>query len=444
VVKPMKLSKNELKGTNSVFTFTLQQYAKSKANIITAIIMVIMALVSIPVMTLMSGGDVKESANISTVYINNSAVYTLAVDELKEDSFWKHTEFKNADFTVDEYKAHIADNEAFINIYFNEQISSYCVDVYTSENSVLEDNDLSALSEAASKLLSEVRYASLNATAEQMNIVMSKYNVETESIEGYLSEDGPGFETKFAVQYAYAIIVLLLCMITTAYIIRSIIEEKASKLVELLMVSVKPLAMILGKILAVMTYVFGLIIVLFACAGISWVINGAVFDTTAVNKTINSLGLTSSVMNISPATIIIVFVSLLLGYLTMSIIAGISGTCCSSMEDVQTAYSIVVLLIMAAYIISTIVTVTDSTAVSIAVSLIPIISIFCAPVQYICGNISIWLLLISWVIQAVFIVLIAVFCSKIYADLIIHKGNRVKLKELISMAKRNKAREAQL
>lgn len=440
----MKLSRSELRGTGSVFTFTLQQYAKSKANIITAIIMVIMALVSIPVMTLISGGDVKESANISTVYINNSAGYALAVDELKEDSYWKDTEFKNADFTVDEYKDHIADDEAFINIYFNEQASSYCINVYTTDGSEINGDDLSALSEAASKLLSEARYASLNATEEQMNIVMSKYNVEKESLDDYLSEDGPGFETMFTVQYAYDIVVLLLCMVTAAYIIRSIIEEKASKLVELLMVSVKPLAMILGKILAVMTYVFGLIIVLFASVGISWLVSGAIFDMAPVTETIDSLGLTASFMNISPATIIIVLVSLLLGYLTMSIIGGISGTCCSSMEDVQTAYNFVVMITMAAYIVSVIVAATDSTAVLVTVSLIPIISIFCAPVQYICGNISVWILLLSWIIQAAFIALIAIFCSRVYADLIIHKGNRVKFKELISMAKRSKAREAQL
>lgn len=440
----MKLSRSELKGTGSVFTFTLQQYAKSKANIITAVIMVIMALASMPVMTLITGGDVKESTNIAAVYINNTVGYTLDVDELKEDSYWKDTEFKNADFTVNEYKDRIANNEAFIDIFYNEQTSLYSVNVYTSEGSALEDDDLSALSAVASKLLGEARYSSLNATKEQMNIVMSEYNVEKESLEEYLSEDGPGFETRFMVQYAYDIIVLLLCMITTAYIVRSIVEEKASKLVELLMVSVKPLAMILGKILAVMTYVFGLIIVLFASAGISWVVSGLVFDTAPVNEMITSLGLTSSFMNINPATIIIVFVSLLLGYLTMSIIGGISGTCCSTMEDVETAYTSVVMIIMAAYMVSAITAATESTIVSIAVALIPIISIFCAPVQYVCGNISIWLLLLSWAIQAAFIVLLAVFCSRIYADLIIHKGNRVKIKELISMAKHSKAREAQL
>ncbi len=440
----MKLSRNDLKGTTSVFTFTLQQYAKSKANIITAVIMVIMALLSVPVMTLVTGGNVKESTNIAAVYINNSIGYTLDIDEIKEDSYWKDTDFRNADFSVDEYKSHITNNEAFIDICYNEQISSYCVNVYTSEGSVLKDDDLSALSVVASKLLDEARYSSLNATKEQMEIVMSKYNVKKESIKEYLAGDGPSFETRFVVQYAYDIIVLVLCMITTAYIVRSVIEEKASKLVELLMVSVKPLAMILGKILAVMTYVFGLLIVLFASAGISWIISGLVFDTTPVNEMFGSLGLTSSFINISPATIIIVFVSLLLGYLTMSIIGGISGTCCSAMEDVDSAYTTVVMIIMAAYIVSAITAATESSIVTIIVTFIPIISIFCAPVQYVFGNISIWLLLLSWVIQAAFITLLAVFCARIYADLIIHKGSRVRFKELISMVRRSKAREAQL
>ena len=64
-----------------------------------------------------------------------------------------------------------------------------------------------------------------------------------------------GFDANFAIQYGYSIVVMILCLLSASFIIRCIVTEKDSKLIELLMVSVSPLALLLGKILAVMTYV---------------------------------------------------------------------------------------------------------------------------------------------------------------------------------------------
>ena len=44
----------------------------------------------------------------------------------------------------------------------------------------------------------------------------------------------------------------------------------------------------------------------------------------------------------------------------------------------------------------------SNNAVAAAVlSLCPVISVFCAPVSYVCGNISLIVLILSWVIQAI-------------------------------------------
>jgi ABC-type Na+ efflux pump permease subunit len=117
------------------------------------------------------------------------------------------------------------------------------------------------------------------------------------------------------------------------------------------------------------------------------------------------------------------------------------------MEDMESANMAVLLIVMFGYLVSCIAvpfsTETGNSAVAIIVSLFPIVSIFCAPVQYICGNISIYILLLSWLIQVGLITLLAVFCSRVYEGLVIHKGSRVKLKELLSMAGLRKAKEVQ-
>ena len=153
----MKLSKADFIGTGNVFRFTLAAHLKNRSNIVSMIIMLVFAIVSAPVMALVSGGGFG---------------------------------------------------------------------------------------------------------GEQVELVNSAFSVQVVTESEYFSRESIAFETKFAVQYVYSILVMLISIMSASYIARAIVEEKASKLVELLMVSVRPLALILGKILAVMVFVFGLFVLM--------------------------------------------------------------------------------------------------------------------------------------------------------------------------------------
>ena len=104
---------------------------------------------------------------------------------------------------------------------------------------------------------------------------------------------------------AYSIFVLMLCTFVSSYIIQKVIEEKASKLAELLMVSVKPLAMLLGKILAVMTYVFGLIVSLLAVMVASYAVTGRFADTSVVINQFTAMGINAESFRLSPAAVLV-------------------------------------------------------------------------------------------------------------------------------------------
>lgn len=66
-------------------------------------------------------------------------------------------------------------------------------------------------------------------------------------------------------------------------------------------------------------------------------------------------GLSLEQLNISPFTVVVVIVSLLISFLIFALIAGISGAGCSSMEDIQPACMAAMLLSMGGYMISCIV-----------------------------------------------------------------------------------------
>ena len=181
----------------------------------------------------------------------------------------------------------------------------------------------------------------------------------------------------------------MLIMYSTTYIVRSIIDEKTTNLVETLMVSVRPLALVTGKILASMLL---MLINFIAIAGgmlLSFFAMTLLPDSMASKDIISTLGFDSALSNLNWATGFVFIVSILLGYITFSIIGGISGTTCSTMEDAESANTVVVLLSFFGYFGSLATMAFGGKTISIIVSLVPFLSVFTAPVRYTLGQINI-------------------------------------------------------
>ena len=189
---------------------------------------------------------------------------------------------------------------------------------------------------------------------------------------------------------------LILSTYAASYIVRIIVEEKASRLVETLMVSVQPLALILGKILAMMIYIFGMFLAMGLCIGISWLGTSRFGDVGAAAGVLTSMGFDLSSLRLDAWTIVIVLVSLLLAYGGFSLLAGLAGTCCSRTEETDSAVSVVMFTVLAGYLVSCFSGAISSHAAGVILALCPVANVFCAPVQYTLGTIGIGWLLVSW------------------------------------------------
>ena len=154
-----------------------------------------------------------------------------------------------------------------------------------------------------------------------------------------------GFDANFAIQYGYSIVVMILCLLSASFIIRCIVTEKDSKLIELLMVSVSPLALLLGKILAVMTYVLIMIAMMAIGFVLSYEISVEYLQMASLSTTLSQMGIDLSQLNLNWGTIVIALISLLLAFATYAVLSGLIGTCCNTMEQSEPAIMIVTLLI---------------------------------------------------------------------------------------------------
>lgn len=402
----------DLSGTGQVYRFTLSQLLKSRANRVTLIIMVLLAAVSMPLTALLGGEtpETSDTASLTSVRVDNRT--DLALD-FSGDAYWADTDFS----------ADAGEPDAVVTVTGDE--TGYQVAVNGSETA--DAGELSQLAETARQAVRDACLRAAGLSSRQLEALTASTGEEDSQEEG------------FWVQYGYSILAMILCLMSASYVIRAVVEEKDSRLVELLLVSVKPMALLAGKILAVMAFTFGWLLAMLAGFGVSCGLTAGLMGPGVLQKQLS--GLLAAVPRVqedlwqAAGVLLVLLVSLGLGYLTMSLIGGVAGACCSGMEEAGEATGPVMLLTMAGYLASCVVGAVPSGPVAVFSTLCPIVSIFCAPVQFAGGNVSIWLVLASWVIQAAVIWGLLTLASQVYAGLIVHRGSRVKLRELMSMAK---------
>lgn len=402
----------DLSGTGQVYRFTLSQLLKSRANRVTLIIMMLLAAVSMPLTALLGGEtpETSDTAGLASVRVDNRTDLVL---DFSGDAYWADTDFS----------ADAGEPDAVVTITGDE--TGYQVAVVGSETA--DAGELSQLAETARQAVRDACLQAAGLSSRQLEALTASTGEEDSH------EDG------FWVQYGYSILAMILCLMSASYVIRAVVEEKDSRLVELLLVSVKPMALLAGKILAVMAFTFGWLLAMLAGLGVSCGLTAGLMGPGVLQKQLS--GLLAAVPRVqedlwqAAGVLLVLLVSLALGYLTMSIIGGVAGACCSGMEEAGEATGPVMLLTMAGYLASCVVGAVPSGPVAVFFTLCPVVSIFCAPVQFAGGNVSIWLVLASWAIQAAVIWGLLTLASRVYAGLIVHRGSRVKWREVFSMAK---------
>ena len=435
-------NKDNLRGLKSVYSFTLRQTMKNKSNIVSMVILFVLALISFPLQSL-TGNSVSVSP-IQTAYVTNESGTELDFDALTaQNATLSSVLFENADFDKTSYADHLGENDVYIYISAPDKSGACTIESHTIENSSLKTEDLESLLTTISSQLTASRFTSLGLSAQ------NSYDVDSMSAADYLDQkngtESIGFDANFVIQYGYSIVVMILCLLAASFIIRCIVTEKDSKLIELLMVSVSPLALLLGKILAIMTYVLILIAMMVIGIVLSYGISTQFLQMASLGTMLSQMGIDLSLLNLNWGTIVIALISLLLAFATYAVLSGLLGTCCNTMEQSEPAIMIVTLLIMIGYIVSCFTPIISNNAVAAAVlSLCPVISVFCAPVSYVCGNISLIVLILSWVIQAIILAALSVFCAKVYRDLLLYRGSHMGISQLFQIFKNKKKEGATL
>jgi ABC-2 type transport system permease protein len=202
------------------------------------------------------------------------------------------------------------------------------------------------------------------------------------------------------------------------FVAQGVIEEKSNRIVEILLATVRPWQLMLGKITGIGLVALVQVVIV---AGVALVLASA---TKLV-----------SIPTLSVDVVISGVVWFVLGYLIFALLFAAAGSMVSRQEDMTIVALPVILVLVAAWIIALTVAAPDpgSTATTVF-SFIPVFSPVIMPVRIAAGVAPFWQVGISVVLVIATICGFAAVAGRIYRNSVLRVGGRVKLSDALGLA----------
>ena len=245
----MERNKQEFQGTGKVFSFTFVQMLKNKGNMLTLILMMVMCLVSVPVMLWSQGAEAAKASHSGAQRIivkNDTDVSADWSAMFAADPYYQDVSIETGSDGIGFEQAGAENtDETVLFLQVSQGRDGYEISAKTVSGSS-DETEINRLLQTARAGFQEARCLALGIDSTSLDALNQGFEIETASVSDVEEPERNDFSTRYWLQYAYAILVMILSMMSVSYIVRAIIEEKESKLVETLMVSIKPLALIAG------------------------------------------------------------------------------------------------------------------------------------------------------------------------------------------------------
>ena len=202
------------------------------------------------------------------------------------------------------------------------------------------------------------------------------------------------------------------------FVAAGVIEEKSNRIVEILLTAVRPWQLMLGKISGIgMVALTQVAAVAVAALAVASVTNLVSIPTLGVDVVIGGV------------------LWLILGFLMYALVFAAAGSMVSRQEDVSAVAMPVILVLVAAWIITlTVVPYDPSGSATVVLSLIPPMSPLVMPVRLATGEVPLWQMVLSVVLTLATIYLLAAIAGRIYRNSVLRMGGRVKLGAALGLA----------
>ena len=451
--------KNDLYGWEKVCRYSVVQTMKSRTMKVVLAVIFILLFFSMPAVTLFNqkGGKTESTVHKVSVYADRKALQDCFeqkfTGDLKKYTFTILTG-EEMEKTLQQLKKGSGDCDVLVEIRAEEQEDSkhYGVELLThyNEKSKVKKKDVTTLAQAMTDNLKGQLLSVGGMEKEELQELLADtaYEIKTVNANGKIKEDQEGLgDSSYVFVYAYLMVTCFAALIAGSKVAELIVTEKTSKVIEYLLTSVRPLALLVGKVAGTMLIVFMMLIgAAMALAG-SMLANYLLFDTKkflpeALEKFIHGQVL----QNAGFAEIVTAVAIFFLGMLFYCILAGLAGATVSKIEELAEGMKIFsFILLIGVYLALALLTMSVSSGNFSVFSTIvydcPLSSMFIVPAYVLIGRITLKKAVISLGILAAFTGLAVYFVTKVFEHVLYHNGSTMKFKEILAIYQTKKKGE---
>lgn len=446
------MNRSELHGCNHVYQFTIQQAFKSKHFKIFTIILFLIALLSMPAIELITNGINSEGkqSDIKKVYVIDDTGLPLAdYNIIKEDfNIYQDTIFEYTDKSRDEIEKDLEKEEnGSLLLHIKEEDGFYNMQIVRVPEGKISEIEAINFSEIMREAFTENIIQNLSISQEQIDMLEEPIFIEVQTytdLEDDIEEDVSVTYNEYNLILAALVFIMMMISYGGSGVATTIVTEKSTKLIEVLLTRIRPMAIIVGKVLAMLTItIIQLLFAIFGL-GLSGLIYKAMFNSENLLPEMIYGALEINVLqNISLINIILAIIIYIVGFIFYAFLAGLTGATVSKIEDLQEGMMFyTIITIVGAYMGLGLVMMSlqgsPSRLFANVTFLLPISSVFITPIYLLMGKVSIIMALIAIVILTISTIILVGFTSKVYQTLILHQGNVIKVKDIITISKAKK------
>ena len=409
----------------TIFKHELAQYFKNKVFVITTIVLflAVSGLLFAPrigeVIKKSQNADSSETKKTEVLIKSNSSEINKVLPTIVTS--FPQANVKITNDSIEQIKSKIKDQSVNFAFILSSDLKSY---TYLTNVSILQDPNLQTMDTLLKTIYSNL-YLKKHGLSDTQITEVQNPNI-THTIES-ISEDG---SKNFWYAYVMVFVLYMVIIIFGQKVAMSVVTEKTSRAMEVLITSASPVALMFGKIIA--SSVAGIIQIaaIFGSAFISYGVNKPYFENNAIITTLFNF----------PASLVgYLLIFFLLGFLVYSFLFGAMASTVSKIEDLSSALMLIQIVFVIGFVAST--SAMSSGEVNSAfmkfLSLFPLTSPMAMFTRIAMSEVPGLEILLSVVFLIFATILIGYIAAKIYRVGVLMYGTKPTLRKIIKAIREN-------
>lgn len=433
---------NKFRGWTTVFNFTFRQSTKGAGYkaVTTLIALVIIGAFVLINIIVAKPEEGEKPSDIQTVFVlDNSGLQPMNLKELNpqfSEERYKNIEFKNV--TGKTREAVILEASAngpqTVVVIIEARDSGFELETVIPNGSVISRSEASELIPLMTNAFEASKLIQSGLSNEQLTIllkpVMTSYSDIGEKTNVVASV------VKMIAPMIFGLILYMMLLLYGQNISKTISTEKTSKLMETLLTSIHPYALVTGKVLAIssmallqfVTWILAAVIGLYGGNAVAAAIYPEYQNTAIeiINYLKDNIGETAMSL---PAVILAILI-FCVGFLFYCVLAGLAGSMVSKPEEASNTQGLYVFPIVISWAFSYFAPLAGNEGTLTIIRLIPFTIPFSVPADLITGALGLGQGLLSLGVLLVFSLLVIMLSARLYKGLVLYTGQKLNLKTL--------------